>query len=194
LPLPSGRIFPTTPSTPRAAPESAGVPALQHRRLKARRPRQRSAAGIAKESLATTPSGALFVCRKRCYSSHSRRHRRAAVCRSWRLAGVRSSVQLGAPARAAADRAGGELHHQGRCRARRREPGCISALAAACTRQPRDRQRGADHSGVGDARACGYQDDERLCARAPGRKLWPLSQDKVVEGQGLRPWTPGVKW
>ena len=61
--------------------------------------------------------------------------------------------EFGAQSRPCPDRPGRQFHRQGRSQARRRQPGSVGALAPACARQPRHRQRRAHHARVGDARA-----------------------------------------
>ena len=87
--------------------------------------------------------------------------------------------EFGAQSRPCPHRPGRQFHRQGRSQARRRQPGSIRALAPARARQPRHRQRRADHARVGDARPRGSQDDVGLCPRPTGREFGPLLEDEV---------------
>ena len=78
------------------------------------------------------------------------------------------------------DRAGRQLHRQGRRQARRRQPCRLRALASARARQPRHRQRGADHARVGDPRPCGSEDHVGLRPRPAGRELGAIPEDEVI--------------
>ena len=96
-----------------------------------------------------------------------------------RRTGIGARVRVGPKSRAALTDRARQFHRQGRSQARRRQPGGLRALAAACARQPRHRQRRADHARVGDARPRRSQDDVRLCPRPTGRELGPVSQEAL---------------